>query len=198
MPPRTSCRRACFYAPPPRPLPKSSSLAPVRVTSGGNPKRNSRTTPTISSSSPIELTTALHIMAFILSLVVSATSGIRTSSAPSSPLFPDRSLTGALVRPRPARARGSPPRTLERRKVCRIFGRGICRALAAEQIRHCRANSEEVLTRRCLSLDYVLEHPGLPWPAARVRADRGVRSGTCIQKWRRRGCGPLPPTLLGS
>ena len=29
----------------------------------------------------------------------------------SSPVFPDRSLAGALVRPGPARARGSPPRT---------------------------------------------------------------------------------------
>ncbi len=52
---------------------------------------------------------------------------------------------------------------LERRKVCRIFGRGIYRALAAEDIRHRRDASEEVLLRRLLSLDYVLEHPELPW-----------------------------------
>ena len=51
---------------------------------------------------------------------------------------------------------------LERRKVCRIFGRGIYRALGAEDIRHRRDASEEVLLRRLLSLDYVLEHPGLP------------------------------------
>ena len=63
---------------------------------------------------------------------------------------------------------------LERRKVCRIFGRGICRALGAEHIRHGRAVSEEVLTRRRLSLDYVLEHPGLPRRSARVRADRSA------------------------
>ena len=53
--------------------------------------------------------------------------------------------------------------TLERRKVCRIFGRRIYRALGAEDIRHRRTGSEEVLLRRLLSLDYVLEHPGLPW-----------------------------------
>ena len=52
---------------------------------------------------------------------------------------------------------------LERRKVCRIFGRGIYRALGAEDIRHRRDASEEVLRRRLLSLDYVLEHPGRPW-----------------------------------
>ena len=53
--------------------------------------------------------------------------------------------------------------TFERRKVCRIFGRGIYRALGAEDIRHRRDASEEVLLRRLLSLDYVLEYPGLPW-----------------------------------
>ena len=53
--------------------------------------------------------------------------------------------------------------TLEQRKVCRIFGRGIYCALDAEDIRHRRDASEEVLIRRLLSLDYVLEHPGLPW-----------------------------------
>ena len=52
---------------------------------------------------------------------------------------------------------------LERRKVCRVFGRGIYRALGAEDIRHRRDASEEVLLRRLLSLDYVLEHPDLPW-----------------------------------
>ena len=53
--------------------------------------------------------------------------------------------------------------TLERRKVCRIFGRRICRALGAEHIRQGRAASEKVLMRRLLSFDYVLEHTGLPW-----------------------------------
>ncbi len=48
-------------------------------------------------------------------------------------------------------------------RVCRIFSRRIYRALGAEDIRHRRTASEEVLIRRLLSLDYVLEHPGLPW-----------------------------------
>ena len=52
--------------------------------------------------------------------------------------------------------------TLDGWKVCRICGRGIYRALGAEDIRS-RVASEELLTRRLLSLDYVLEHPGLPW-----------------------------------
>ena len=53
--------------------------------------------------------------------------------------------------------------TLEGRKVCRICGRGIYRALGAEDIRHRRIASDEVLLRRLLSLDYVLEHTDLPW-----------------------------------
>ena len=48
-------------------------------------------------------------------------------------------------------------------RVCRIFSRRIYRALGTEDIRHRRAASEAVLMRRLLSLDYVLEHPGLPW-----------------------------------
>ena len=53
--------------------------------------------------------------------------------------------------------------TFEGRKVCRIFGRGIYRALGAEDIRHRRVASTEVLLRRLLSLDYVIEHAGLGW-----------------------------------
>ena len=48
-------------------------------------------------------------------------------------------------------------------RVCRIFSRQIYRALGAEDIRHRRSASEAVLMRRLLSLDYVIEHPGLPW-----------------------------------
>ena len=48
-------------------------------------------------------------------------------------------------------------------RVCRIFSRRIYRALGAEDIRHRRSASEAVLMRRLLSLDYVLEHPDLPW-----------------------------------
>ncbi len=48
-------------------------------------------------------------------------------------------------------------------RVCRIFSRRLYRALEAEDIRHRRTASSAVLMRRLLSLDYVLEHPGLPW-----------------------------------
>ncbi len=48
-------------------------------------------------------------------------------------------------------------------RVCRIFSRPIYRALGAEDIRHRRITSPEVLIRRLLSLDYVLERAGLPW-----------------------------------
>ena len=53
--------------------------------------------------------------------------------------------------------------TIQSRKVCRIFSRRIYRALGAEHIRHRRTSSPEVLIRRLLSLDYVLEHPELAW-----------------------------------
>ena len=36
--------------------------------------------------------------------------------------------------------------------------------LGAEDIRHRRAGSEDLLMRRLLSLDYVLEHADLSWP----------------------------------
>ena len=63
--------------------------------------------------------------------------------------------------------------TVEGRRVCRICARRIYRALGAEHIRHRRSASEEVLMRRLLSLDHVIEHTGLPWLPAehgKVRA----------------------------
>ena len=48
-------------------------------------------------------------------------------------------------------------------RVCRIFARPVYRALGAEHIRHRRGASAEVLLRRLLSLDYVIEHSDLPW-----------------------------------
>ena len=53
--------------------------------------------------------------------------------------------------------------TIEGRQVCRIFSRRVYRALGAEDIRHRRIASQEVLLRRLLSLDYVLEHTELTW-----------------------------------
>ncbi len=48
-------------------------------------------------------------------------------------------------------------------RVCRIHGQAIYRALGAEGRPRRRVTSKEVLMRRLLSLDYVLDHPGLPW-----------------------------------
>ncbi len=53
--------------------------------------------------------------------------------------------------------------TFARRKVCRVFARPVYRALGAEHVRHRKTASEEVLMRRLLSLDYVIEHADLPW-----------------------------------
>ncbi len=53
--------------------------------------------------------------------------------------------------------------TVGGRKVCRISARGIYRALGAEHIRHRRNASPEVLLRRLLSLDHVIDRTDLPW-----------------------------------
>ena len=48
-------------------------------------------------------------------------------------------------------------------RVCRIHRRGIYRALGAGDRRRRRITSREVLMRRLLAFDYVLDHPQLPW-----------------------------------
>ena len=48
-------------------------------------------------------------------------------------------------------------------KTCRIVSKTIYRALGVENIRHRREASRPLLIRRLLSLDYVIEHPGLNW-----------------------------------
>ena len=48
-------------------------------------------------------------------------------------------------------------------KTCRISGKPIYRALGVENIRHRRKARPPVVMRRLLSLDYVLEHPGMNW-----------------------------------
>ena len=51
-------------------------------------------------------------------------------------------------------------------RVCRIHARRVYRAIGAEEFfRRRRITSREVLMRRLLALDYVLEHPRLPWLA---------------------------------
>ena len=48
-------------------------------------------------------------------------------------------------------------------KTCRISSKGIYRALGVENIRHRRKANRSIVTRRLLSLDFVLEHPGMNW-----------------------------------
>ena len=47
--------------------------------------------------------------------------------------------------------------------ICRIFHRQIYWVLEAENIRRRKINSAEILRRRLLFLDYVLEHTKLSW-----------------------------------
>ena len=48
-------------------------------------------------------------------------------------------------------------------KTCRIVSKTIYRVLGVENIRHRREASRPLRIRRLLSLDYVIEHPGLNW-----------------------------------
>ena len=48
-------------------------------------------------------------------------------------------------------------------KTYRISSKAIYRALGVEDIRHRRKASKPVVMRRLLSLDFVLEHPGMNW-----------------------------------
>ena len=89
-------------------------------------------------------------------------SGVFTRAQLSAYLRIDRWQALRFVRAMSER-RLAADETLEGRKVCRICGRGIYRALGAEDLRHRRIASDEVLLRRLLSLDYVLDHSRLPW-----------------------------------
>ncbi len=51
------------------------------------------------------------------------------------------------------------------RWIYRIFGKAIYRELGLANVRHRRESSIEVSRRRLLSLDFVLDHPDLPWLA---------------------------------
>ena len=48
-------------------------------------------------------------------------------------------------------------------RTCRISSKVIYRALGVENIRHRRKANRSVVMRRLLSLDFVLEHPGMNW-----------------------------------
>ena len=48
-------------------------------------------------------------------------------------------------------------------RTCRISSKPLYRALGVENIRHRRKANRSVVMRRLLSLDFVLEHPGMNW-----------------------------------
>ena len=54
-------------------------------------------------------------------------------------------------------------RVIDGRLVCRIFGKQIYEVLEIPHVRHRREASLEVIGRRLLSLDFVLDHLELPW-----------------------------------
>ena len=54
-------------------------------------------------------------------------------------------------------------RVIDGRLICRIFGKQISEVLEIPHTRHRREASLEVIRRRLLSLDFVLDHLELPW-----------------------------------
>ena len=65
-------------------------------------------------------------------------------------------------------------------KTCRISSKAIYRALGVENIRHRRPASNPVVMRRLLSLDFVLEHPGMNWlPAEPEKGRVFFKSSAC-------------------
>ena len=67
-----------------------------------------------------------------------------------------------------ARVSGRPvadAQTVDARRIYRIFGKAIYSELGLDNVRHRREASIEVVRRRLLSLDFVLDHPDLPWLA---------------------------------
>ena len=72
-------------------------------------------------------------------------------------------------------------------RLCHVFGRGLYRALGVEHIRHRRFGTEGVVFRRLLSLDFVLEHPDLPWLATEQEkvarfAELGIKRASLPQR----------------
>ncbi len=81
-------------------------------------------------------------------------------------------------------------------RICRSHGRAIYKALGTGDRRRRRITSGEVLMRRLLALDYVLEHPGVPWlptEAEKVAAFEalGIERGLLPQRVYRGALGGL-------
>ena len=67
-------------------------------------------------------------------------------------------------------------------KTCRISSKAIYRALGVENIRHRRAASKPLVIRRLLSLDFVLEHPGMNWlPAEQEKVEFFEKLGLSLR-----------------
>ena len=76
-----------------------------------------------------------------------------------------RRFVQALLEVRIARHSIANAQTVDARRIYRIFGKAIYRELGLTNVRHRKQASIEVIRRRLLSLDYVLDHPDLPWLA---------------------------------
>ena len=72
-----------------------------------------------------------------------------------------RALLQARISGRPV----ADVQTVDGRWIYRIFNKTIYRELGIANVRHRREASIEVMRRRLLSLDFVIDHPDLPWLA---------------------------------
>ena len=91
-----------------------------------------------------------------------------------------RRLVHALIAQGLGRRGDRAGRSGDRPRVPDLLPADLYRALGAEHIRHRRTASADVLMRRLLSLDYVIEHPGSAVAADRVprRSARSRRSAS--------------------
>ena len=120
------------------------------------------------------------------------TGGYFTRAQPAASLGVRMSRAGAVVR-RMVDRKIAAEEVLERRKVCRIRSGVTCRALGLHPGRGFSEVSTEFIVMRLLSLDYVIEHPGLPWLLTEAEKGRafgaaGNPAGTPPELPRRGGC----------
>ena len=80
-------------------------------------------------------------------------------SEPTARRFVDRVLAAGVGREHPI----SPDLGAASEHLCHLYARPLYRALGIEHVRHRRTQSPGLLFRRLLSLDYVIDHPALPW-----------------------------------
>ena len=78
-------------------------------------------------------------------------------SQPVASRFVTAALDAGIAREEPMPDRRTPE------QICHIHSRALYRTLGIENNRHRRRSSPDLLLRRLLSLDHVLEHPDLPW-----------------------------------